>query len=147
MESRGIPPILDQQVTMSLVPQLLPARRVVGYELADRAPEALRVIHLDKVRDLVRHDVIEEAHWHLDQPPVEMDAATRVAASPSGAGARELNLRARLHAEHAPVVVDALAEARQRLRVQPFVNVTPDGCGPAHGRAHHELRRLEAHDV
>src|SRR4051812_41478286 len=84
------------------------------------------MVHLDEMRDFVGYHVVEEMNRHLYETPVQMDAAADVAASPTRAGARKVNLRALLHAERAPVMIDALPEARERLAVQPLLHAASD---------------------
>src|SRR5215208_3997312 len=92
-------PMLHQQVSMAFVTQLFAVRRVVRHELADDAPEARRVIHLDEMGDFVRDDVIEQARRHLHQPPIEVYAAARMATSPARARARQEHSRRALEPE------------------------------------------------
>src|SRR4051812_34144741 len=99
---------------MTLVAQLFASRGVIRHELADRAPEALGMVHFEEVRDFMSDDVIEQADRHLYEAPVEMDPSADVTASPARARARQMHLWTRFHTEQASVVIDTLTEAHER---------------------------------
>ena len=63
--------------------QLLPPPLVVRHDPADGLPVVTAVAAVPQVHQLVHDDVVDEAHWGLDDAPVQADGAEVVAASPA----------------------------------------------------------------
>ena len=103
---------------MAFAPDFAFARRVVRDKSRHGAPEALRMVHLDEMRHFVRDHVIDESQRHLNQAPVEMNAAAAVATAPARAGARKEDLRRTLDFKHASKVLYTIAITSQRLRLE-----------------------------
>ena len=95
---------------MAFPSDFLLACGVVGEDAGDRVPEARRVVHLLQMRELVHDHVIHKPQRHLDEPPVEMNAARRVATAPAGPGVGKTDL-GRRNDQKRPVMRDAVVKA------------------------------------
>nr|WP_242592401.1 hypothetical protein [Corallococcus exiguus] len=62
--------------------KLGPPRFVIRKNPAQLRPKRLAMIVVEKVRNLMRHDVIKKLHWSLHDTPVESDHAGRAASPP-----------------------------------------------------------------
>src|ERR1019366_916461 len=60
--------------------------RDVRADALDHAPEPARVVHFDKMRDLVRREIVEHEPQRLDGSRID----TRLIATPSASAARRL---------------------------------------------------------
>lgn len=81
---RAIAPPYELRQKLAMLPQ--PCTRPfhpwrVG---AHDAPESNRVVRLDRMRELMHDDVVDDEHRRLDQPPTEVDVAVRGTRAPAG---------------------------------------------------------------
>src|SRR5882762_8013767 len=84
----------------------------VGADPEDRAPEALRMIHLDEMRDLVRRQIVEHEGRRQDEAPGVGQHAGRRARAPAA------RLVADRHALDRDAELGGVAAAR-RLEIAP----------------------------
>ena len=92
-DARAVRQAVSGREERAPVIELPPERRVTRQQRLDHRPEALRMIELDDVCDLVRDNVLGEHRRQLHEPPVEADLAFRVAAAPFAARVRQANAR------------------------------------------------------
>ncbi len=59
--------------------RLFHGRRLRAYYV----PESWSVITLDKMSEFMDNDVIDNKHWRLDQPPVQIDIVFQSAGTPA----------------------------------------------------------------
>lgn len=107
---------------MAALVEVLARLQVLREVHLDNAPEALRVVHLEQVRQFVHHDVVDDVLRCLNQPPAQPDLPLVVTAAPLGArighmqpGCVELHRRS--------IVRDTPAEVLHGVAAVPA-----DGC-------------------
>ena len=71
-----------KQVAIGIGTQQAPPLQMVGQNTLNMAPEMRRMIGFVQVREFVHDHVVEQCGWHVDQPPVQMDAPVRVTGAP-----------------------------------------------------------------
>ena len=55
----------------------------IGHRALHEEPELGRVVSLDKMDELVHHDVLDDARWKKDRPPVKVELLARAAGAPA----------------------------------------------------------------
>lgn len=73
-----------QEETIRIGAQPAAALQMVRQDPFDMAPETRRMVGFMQMREFMHDDIVEQFRRHMDQPPIQMDSAVRVAGAPAG---------------------------------------------------------------